>query len=469
MNTSEHEQQIDDLNDASVTIVDLESTIIPPKRQKHLLAFYQKCQRSPLLRKKIVRLTFFWSFCLVSVIILGEMSGVISLISTQIPFQGVVSSQNTGSSIKTQDGLACTEDATWSPDSSRIAIIGYQKSCTLNTYRTGYVIIYSNTTKSIVERLKPDQIILSKFPRKNSAQRVTPIIVYGHIIWSPDGTSLAVTFFLTGPANAGVPQSRGVVIFHSDGKTTLLSWSPSHGFPRSFITWNLLQGTAKFEQSEIPSFPPWVSFNTVLAPAYQWNAAGFLVPEAQKDFNKVQPVGNAHGDGTFTIWQPGQMSATFSPKVNLYSWRTNFVSWSPDGKYLADTVFTGGLLEPPGHQLPEQKTLTQFGLSKASLLQIPDRAFQSLLQGLANQDKSTSIMVSWRPDGKFLATYMNNRVDIYNCTTGKKEQSFIPDHGKPLDLQPGQDTLIWSPNGKYLLLSSAKWGVISLWNPNEFF
>ncbi len=371
-----------------------------------------------------------------------------------------------------QDGIACLADAAWSPDNHFIAVLGYQ-GCPKGKYVLGLVNLYAARSKQLVSQFKPGDAILhalnkavstplrrssGKQPPPDSAGGDTaPPISYGHVIWSPDGQRLAVTFELA----AHQPSAHGVVLMSSDGEGAQVLLQHQHSSTRMYTKWDLDQ-VASASSSALALKP------LPLAVAYHWGGNGTLVPDTLLTNATLPtapplppgPVGNPDGSSTFTIWQPGlahPISLVDSSNVySMYTWGTDFAAWSPDGRYLIDGIGVSGLLQPPGQPFPSRKALVASVLDQAPLLPIHDAVLLSVI--------TNATALAWSPNGRILAAYSSgNIVTLYDCANGHKLASWLVPTTSPAPLAHAV-VMRWSPDGAYLLLSSVPWGLISLWS-----
>jgi len=366
-----------------------------------------------------------------------------------------------------QDGLACLADAAWSPGGNLIAVLGYQ-DCLEDDYGPGLVNLYQARSKHLLNQWKPGDAILralnsslspslrqalEKILADDPVGASLSVIDYRHVIWSPDGQRLALTFEIA----AQRPSVHGVVLMSRNGGSAqvLLQQHPA-ATPFS-AAWDL----GRSSSFDAPLLPP--------ALAYHWGTNGALVPEILLSTLSLPavsssppgPVGNPDGDTSFTIWQSGSahaISLVDTPGAStIYTWSTDFAAWSPDGRYLIDEIGLSGLLQPPGQFFPGHKALVGSGLDQAPLLPIHDAALLKVV------NRATAI--AWRPDGRVLAAYTaGNIVDLYDCTDGRKLTSLLV---RTSDPAPPVHAVVmrWSPDGSLLLLSSVSWGLVSIWSP----
>ena len=168
-------------------------------------------------------------------------------------------------------------------------------------------------------------------------------------------------------------------------------------------------------------------------------------------------MGNPDGSAFFTIWQPG--FTTFTTIAGYYAWSTSFSTWSPDGRYLIDDITLHGFYKPPSSIIPDIQALSKLKLRHYRLVTVRKVALDELLWG--------SPLVSWRPDGRVLATYYARGIIVlYNSRTGQMLQTlFLPTNQH---LLAGSLALLrWSPDGSHLLLSSPSQGLLNIWGPGQ--
>src|SRR5260221_4159604 len=136
-------------------------------------------------------------------------------------------------------GMTCLFDAAWSPQGTRIALLGAQQVyCPDNTgtsQRAGLVTVYDASAGKVLATLHPDDATVSALqaflrgltPGRSSppADEITQASRYQHVLWSPDGKRLALTFAFDPSLigwNGYLPdveplQRSGVLFAHDDG------------------------------------------------------------------------------------------------------------------------------------------------------------------------------------------------------------------------------------------------------------
>jgi WD40 repeat protein len=375
-------------------------------------------------------------------------------------------STSNGPTIPQQDGLACLVDAAWSPDGNSIAVLGYTQKCPQGNFVTARVNIYDVHTGKLALHWTPDYAIartlseISNVParlRAIAARKPLPgsnggfvslsPIYYSRILWSPDGQNLALIF----TASTRLGSFGGVLLIASVGNPAKVFLQHQDNINPVYTTWNTSSG------QPIKSAP---------APAaifYRWGSDGSLQAQRVLKTHSVAaapplaPIGNTGGGNFFTIWQPGQaitLSQAHSPAV--YIWKTSITAWSPGGKYLVANMNLKALLESSDLPFPDPSFLAALNLQHTPLLPAHDTA---LLRAIAG-----SLALAWRPDGQVLAAAnFTGSVDFFDCATGQKLGTlFTPMNHTPIS---GSATILrWAPDSTHLLLSSAQWGILNVWN-----
>lgn len=280
-----------------------------------------------------------------------------------------------------ESNFSCPRDIAWSPKSTSLALLGYQGYCaqsvpTIYSYHPGIIILDDITSGKQTSTLHPDDSIAAALGLKPPtvatpmsgvapADRNTSrqVIDYGHLLWSPDGKQLAVTFTVSvataeaGSTNFVTSVTDGVLLMSpSGGETRILSHRRASGEVYSGH-WNL--STSTYIPLPVASPSPddsngnWYANVALIPPSlrYQWNNAGELLPVAPLNTTsapvsqQAAPVGLADGGKEFTVWQPGVAQIITHNhaepprplKAPVETWQTSFASWSADGSY----VFAG--------------------------------------------------------------------------------------------------------------------------------
>lgn len=371
------------------------------------------------------------------------------------------------------DGLFCAQQIVWSPDATRIAVLGSAHGCSgAASGRTpGLIHIYAAATGKLMQALQPDSVVLAQPPIAHDVAAATAsggtisTLTYHSLIWTPDDQALVMVFDLELQPNANAG-STGVYGLERIGVTdpsrtaVWLDTSASTFAPSE--RWDLTTGATATEPA--PAH----------AAAYQWRADGMLAPMAPTS----QAVGSPDGGAMFTVWQPGDLRfATISDKATESTtvvaqdvgWVSDVAPISPDGRYFYPNVTGAGSLFPPSEQ--------KVG-SEEPILAPHDQALVALAQKLMqtpNLDQNTHMLVAWRPDGAYLAAITPDAetpnpaaytVSIYDTAHAQLVEQLKPNFAglSASPTTPGTNlTLSWAPDGSRLLLVDNLYGEMTIW------
>lgn len=372
-----------------------------------------------------------------------------------------------------QDGISCLLDAQWSPRGDAIAVLGYEDNCPTDHDVPGVLNMYSARSGKLIAQWQLDDTILnimnapttddqsvlthgvlatSSFQTATTGSanagtmRLLPFS-YNHVMWSPDERQLALSFIVYMQQQPFF----GILAMNVNGRFSHIIFQPPNLDQQMPIEWNIATGQA-LGFTPIPS-----------AFSYHWQANGSLVPFVplsggpQQPIPLAGPVGNPDGSAFFTIWQPG--FTTFTTIAGYYKWNTSFSTWSPDGRYLIDDIYLQGFYKPPSSIIPDIQALSKLKLRHNRLLSPRNVLGLELIEGYP--------LVSWRPDGRVLATYFaHGMIVFYDSRTGRLLQTIVlPDRQR---LLAGSLALLrWSPDGSHLLLSSPSQGLLNIWGPGQ--
>lgn len=473
--------------DPGVEIVDLEPsepTNTLDKFKRDLLARVEQkhLARPFLLKHGKVQLAALSGVVLVGLIVVLSASGVFSFLLSHVTHPSTSPSSDV--LLLEQNTLRCFVDTAWSPDNQHIAVLGYGVDCPgTNQYVSGLVNVYDGHSAKLLAQVHPDAAILSTLKKQFkqfAGKQAPPFIYYQSILWSPDGHSLALLFVAATSLDPNASRIDGVFLLGKDDKqhVFLRQETPEEANFSPHVRWDIHQGVATVVPN--PAFT--VNSNGVISKSaslsYHWGAGDVLVPDTQTgnaspSAATLSPVGNPDGESSFSIWQPGHIfyltrggnGSLYVPGV--YVWQTFFPAWSPDGRFLVEGLVAEVRLEVPGQKSLGPQALKDLGVDQLHVLQVHNKALVQVLHTLLSlPDTNIAINVSWRPDGRVLATDNAGHVDIYDCASGRKLSSLVP--ATPPDRMNGfQDVLRWSPDGTHLLLSSIDWGPMQLWGPGQ--
>jgi hypothetical protein len=429
-------------------------------------------------------------------------------------------------------GLDCIHDVAWSPDGSKLAVIGYRDLCPDDdpgnyNYQAGVLHIYAAATGRLLQTILPDQTVLALpgiplpsanvQPTTSASDTSKPVIDYTHVQWSPDGKRMALTFDINHWSTlGGAPflAFSGLVLVNADGTGERAAlWKEAGG--QLLATFNA-HPALRWDTSTMSVLPltvrPQSDYLEALPPAqsYSWSAAGRLVPGASliAAASTAAPIGNPDGGMSFTVWQTGYISyitpgpASSSPAtggLGVYIWATElpfaspdgYLSWSPDGRYLIDSVSLLMIQHPAGRPLPTTAALQQLNMARAPSAPVHDPALQQILTTLAvgqSPDLLPTDYVAWSPSGRFLAAISEftpagssggaptaPAAAIYNCATGQLLATKAPQANPQLSLAQltanaylGSTTLLrWSDDGSHFLVFSSVLDTITVWGPGQ--
>jgi hypothetical protein len=406
-------------------------------------------------------------------------------------------------------GMNCLLDAAWSPQGTRLALLGDQHAqvcpATTSGQKAGLVTVFDATTGKLLATLHPDDAIvraISTFAQRAApaanppAAQIATAITYQHVLWSPNGRQMALTFSFALSSigvNLSLPDRepedlQGVLLLNTDGAHSQVILQVESAYRQAAVEWDL-NGDAIVAASAPPALI--FTFGPLTpAVAYRWQTGATPVavtPLSSKAVPPVPPlgsVGNPAGGAAFTIWQPGEVNGVavhgpgglLTPVPGVYELRTTFLAWSPDGRYLLDAVVPDGVLALPGTPSPTQDQLSAYGVAGVPLLPLRDAGLARALHAVNPIDPSGTYL-TWRPDGRVLAAYSPENafaippVMFYDCATGRQLTSLRPPALGYPSVTPallGEGTLLrWSPDGTRLLLYALPLGQVVLWGSQQ--
>ncbi len=393
-----------------------------------------------------------------------------------------------------KDGYVCTDGGAWSPDSRFIAIVGYTQcsNTDIQLYSGTVIHIYDAASGKSVAALHPDQKVLSALQAEFPQQRETPSLEHRSLLWSPDGTHIALTLGITYKNGNIYTYATGVWLSDIGGKDAHVlldkhiqssanylflytEWDVQHN---QVTDSHVINGASYGDSASIPT-----------AAAYQWGTHGDLLP--QGDYTTATPprqatpgaVGNPVGGKSFTVWQSASVELTKQgPSADsmisgpgVYLWSSYFCAWSPDGRYLIDAVIITARMEPVGLPKPTQRDLATLQMNDLPLMPVRDIALRAVLLSFAGKSDSRQdfAFVSWSPGGRALAVQPSSwprfgrSVDVYQSSTGYRRavlsMPFLP---APTSGQNGffQVGFSWSPDGSMILAQDPITGVWAIWH-----
>jgi hypothetical protein len=368
------------------------------------------------------------------------------------------------------DGLSCLQSLTWSPDSRRVAMLGYRQECPMasGVYQRSLLDIYSADSGHLLREIEPDEAIFQALQRDAGVPptadvAASPIIYFTAVLWSGQTRQLALTFSIWKlPRNQTL---EGVLLMNDAGEQmrVFLQAQPTLAL---YDEWDLQDGQLVAAHFTAPEFSLFFA-NLPTASGYRWGANGAIMPDHQSSPYKI---GNPIGDAAFSFWQPGQAYLLTSngntiEKPGVYFWQSSFTAWSPDGRYLIQSLYVAGRLAPAGVAPPSAQTLADFDLRQAPVVPVRDAAMLRLLhvvQG-APTEPAQSVSLAWHPGGHVLAASglaldLGLVVNLYDAATGRLLVSF------PTITSGESPQLLWSPDGTRLMLMVGP--AATIWQPH---
>ncbi len=369
-------------------------------------------------------------------------------------------------------GLPCITQAAWSPDGARFAAVGDTEGCGISSggAQSDAIFIFDARSGKTLAELRPDAPLYAA-PDVQTAIGPTAnpqytSLFYNSVAWARAGKARLLTFNLFTPNQQGNNFSQVFGLLRlgvSQQSLNEVLVAPSTIPGNTLLRFDLTSGAAM----AVPA--------PVTATAYRWSDSSALVPASAAG----GPIGNPVGDATFSIWQPGDVQyGGQRPAPNAQTvavpqdieWAANFLAVSPDGRYCYLNVQGFGRLVPPSTKQSDSGE-SSFAPRDAALLALAQQ--MTLAQ---NPNANARLLLAWRPDGKLLAEVSDNRngggqapttisVALFDTATGKVVKRLTPDFGGLLTSNAENLALVWSPDGKRLLLLDDVHGVLTIWGP----
>lgn len=390
-----------------------------------------------------------------------------------------------------QMGFSCVTSEAWAPDSTSIALLGYTRGCEYDSDNAiGLVTIQDAHTGQRLVQLQPDTLIKKAFHAQFPAIHDGLLFYYETASWSPDKIHLALLFSIHTKSQVGGAQFSGVLLFDSKHKSTHILLQQDESGPSyqvsasSYMEWDILHGNL-MPTPTIENSDPFVFSSSIpVAEAYAWNNNGELVPQTHVTSHSTD-IGNTNGSPSFTVWQPGGVELvkqdqsggiTFAP--GIFVWEVNFLTWSPDGRYLINGAFLAARLEPPGHPRPDQKTLVAFHMENLPVLPVRDAALLSALQLLSSAQTIGTLyhmIVSWSPNGQLMGmtTYEFSKKNLYSTKRGYPVATLQAPQTTMFSAQSSHEGYYafsspsWSPDSTHVLAQDPNTNAVVVWSiPN---
>lgn len=424
---------------------------------------------SPLSRsERLRRITF---VCAMLALALLGASGKGPALLSLLAAGHTVASAPLVETLAQSGGIVCLRDTAWSPDSRYVAFAGNGQECNPDHFVPAQIDVYDARTHRLARQLHPDAPVLEALraapdPQSSSSGYRPQVITYQSLLWSPDGKRLALTFLAVASWDPAQYPFDGVLVMDADGSAprVLLRRETSGARGSLYLEWDLAEGRAMIARQMPPIGPPPLTAAPALAYAWQDGDTAFVPLDTLSGnsptlLGDLSPVGNPSGGTTVSIWQPGWLELDWETgagdihAAGLYTWRTAFSAWSPDGRYLVDLLGTAAQIEPLGFRAPD-RPLVNNSLSQLPLLPVRDAGLEHVLEGLIDTPHSAgppAPWLAWRPDGRVLAAQDAVGVAFYDCATGKLLNVRTPPAAQ-VTLSGEPAVARWSPDGTMLAL-----------------
>ncbi len=398
-----------------------------------------------------------------------------------------LSTSQTISTITTA-GLVQPQDAAFSPDGSRIALIGAFSPChqlVAGLPRCGHgLAIYDSHSADLIQ-VSPIEPLLGVTTPDDTAGLTHGAAGYVHLRalgWSPDSVWFAMVYTVFNTANPTSPNDMldsGLLLINPQtGATQIIRGDSGYfgaltGATSALPIWHLMSG----------SDPETIGYTTAPGIVFAWGANGLPFPtqsvrgsldELPANAGARYPVGEPDGSAPFTIWQPGVVIGPGSAGIGgeRSAFVTTFASWSADSAQ-AGVITEGVSLPTPTQALATVSAPAGTGgpaiIEPASLPATPARDV-----ALAHVQEAVGAYgwaeVAWNPSGTALASVtcfarqgqvMELRDTASGALIGSAALRLKP--GDPGCRDAANLRLTWTPDGSTLLATDRAAATLTLW------
>ncbi len=391
-------------------------------------------------------------------------------------------------STDTTAGLIHPQGASFSPDGSRIAVIGAFTPChqvVPGLPRCGHgLAIYDSHSGAIVQVSPIEPLLGVSTPpdEKTDARGSGGYVHLSALGWSPDSAWFAVVYSVFDnpmPASPDDMLDSGLlVISPQTGATQIIRGDSGYfasleGIPTAHPIWHITSA------SETVGFTP--AQGLLLA----WNSAGLPFPTetAQASLSELPanagpryPVGVPDGSAPFTIWQPGLVIGPESAGVGggRSAFVTTFASWSSNGEHVG--AITAGVTLPTPMRA-ESAVSAPAGTASPTIAEpvampatpVRDVALARVQEAVGAYGWAS---VAWNPAGTALASVTcfarsGQALELRSTASGALIGSALLPlaAGDPgcHDSNGSNLSMTWAPDGSMLLTSDRAASSITLW------
>lgn len=401
--------------------------------------------------------------------------------------------------------IRCPQLGSWSEDAQHIALLGTPRTCTAQPGTSGNLVIFDAPTGKAVKTYALTPMILpTAVPanvRNDKTLSADLNLTFTRMLWSPDGYTLAIGY----QTSTSVPNTSGKITTTNYGAglllldtvngtshiiTALTSTGPAAtpDQPLQLIRWDVANGTASFI---------WLP----QAAGYTWQGDTLTPIAALTTSTKATGADVAGAGADMGVWAQSGIGlaipcattsgTTATNQGPSYLYHASLATWSPDGNVLIYGQWgEARLAATPSSQAASAvraaggcTTISVAGLSQLPVL---DSGLTQALDALANQPSHPAAAIAWSPDGRYLASVPSTTpsaskaaLTIYNTVTGRVAStiSTAAIYRVPTGQTPGTPTsstsagtamqpqLLWSPDGRSLLVLDAGHNVATVLEP----
>lgn len=389
----------------------------------------------------------------------------------------------------TTAGLAAPQRAYFSPDGSRIAVIGAFTPCHQDDpglARCGHgLAIFSASTGALIQVSPIEPLLGVSEPTDGHrlARGSSGYTALTGLGWSPDSAWFALVYSVfdtpTPMTPDEMPDSGLLLINPQTGATRIIRGDSGYfaalgGAPAAHPIWRLVG-----PQPQTPGVAPEPGL------IYAWGGNGLPFPtvplrsaisELPANAGPRYPVGSPDGAAPFTIWQPGLVIGPGSAGVGSgrSAFVTTFASWSADDARLGEITAgvalptpvraDGALSAPagtPGPSIAEPATLVQTPARDVALTHVQEAVGA---YGWAS--------VAWNPAGTMLASVtcfasgggqIQVRDTVSGALIGQAALHLAANDPGCRDATNVNLHLTWAPDGSTLMTTDAAASTITFW------
>lgn len=392
--------------------------------------------------------------------------------------------------------LSCPIRVAWAPDARRIAVVFVGQGCGRNPGQSGSeeIGIFDARTGELLRKVETH---ISYSTTANAA-------MYPTLVWSPDSKLLVLDTSTTQSDGSTLP---GLLILPVDGGAPRSAQAaPIHvnALTGPTLIWDTRTWTAQEQTGPLPA-----------ALTYQWAASGHIavgqpISTGATSAYSGSPM-QVEQSQSFSLWRSGAVTpleafdntgagTPFLPPAG-YAFSSSAALWSPDGTYLAMPLWFSARLAPvPGITA---STLTPVSCADRGIPEacvgapapLADAALQAVVKtvstpakvrtanGTLSQYRQDPTPISWRSDGKELASVLPTTtdssdpsspegtitIDLYNTSSGQMltqlRLSTETTLGSPMPRFPAGPE--WSPTGQQLAYVDGNYGQVVIWGAGQ--